>query len=224
MKRSHRLALLVLGAAATAGVESAQADVRVHVGGSAHVRIGGGPVRARWIRPWHRHRVHRPVIRIQGGIWVGRVYQPGPFAQPPPPPAAAPCNCEAPTYYPPIAPAPASYPVTATYAAQPAPAPKPLPRLGLGAFVGGVDVNGEHEGEDVGLVAALRLTRGLHLEAEVAENELADGARVDRRMMIGVKYELTPHRKLSPYIAAALGGTQVEVADQEWEEDRKSVV
>lgn len=218
MKRSHRIALLILGVATIAGVQTATADVRVHIGGSAHVRIGGGPVRARWIHRRVHHRPHRPHIRIHGGIWVGRVYQPGPFAQPPPPPAVAPCNCESPTYYPPIAPAPQAYPVQATYVA--APAERPLPRLGLGAFVGGVDVAGEHEGEDVGLVASLRLTRGLHVEGEIAENELADGARVDRRVMLGLKYELAPRKKLSPYLAGAIGGTQVEVGDR-WEDHQR---
>lgn len=219
MNRSHRIALLIAGVAVTAGAQAASADVRVHVGGSAHVRIGGGPVRARWIRPWRVHHRPRPVIHIGGSIWVGRVYQPGPFAQPPPPPPPVDaCNCEAPTYYPPIAPAPASYPVSASYAAAP-PAERPLPRFGLGAFLGGVDVDGEHEGEDVGLAAQIRLGRALILEGEIAKNELEDGERVDRRIMLGLQLELAPRRRASPYIVGAIGGTQVQVGD-EWRDNQ----
>lgn len=214
MNRSHRIALLIAGAAITAGVQSAAADVRVHVGGSAHVRIGGGPVRAHWVRPWRQHHRPRPAIRIRGSIYVGGgYYQPGPFAQPPPAPAA-PCNCDTGNYYP-IAPAPVAYvsgPVVVAEA--------PLPRFGLGAYLGGVSVDGEQEGKDVGLVGQFRLTRGLIVEAEIAKNELADGVRVDRRFMAGLQYELSPRRRLSPYVAGAIGVTQVEIGDNQWEDNQ----
>lgn len=215
MNRSHRIALLILGVAVTAGAQSASADVRVHIGGSAHVRIGGGPVRAHWVRPWRGYHRPRPVIRIGGSIWLGRTYYQPPFAQPPPPPPVNTCNCDTPAYYPPIAPAPATY-----VAAPVAPAEEPLSRFGLGVYVGGVSVEGEEEGQDVGLVGQFRLTRGLIAEAEVAKNELHDGMRVDRRFMAGLKYELSPHKKLSPYLAGALGVTQVEVGDNQWQDNQ----
>jgi len=214
VNRPNRIVLLIAGLAVTAGAQAAAADVRVHIGGSAHVRIGGGSVRAHWVRPWRQTYRPRPVIRIGGSIWLGgSYYNPGPFAQPPPPPAD--CNCEAPAYYPPIAPAPVAYvsgPVVVAEA--------PLPRFGLGAYLGGVSVGGEDEGEDVGLVGQFRLTRSLLVEAEVAKNELADGARVDRRFMAGLQYELSPRKKLSPYLAAAIGVTQVEIGDNEWQDNQ----
>lgn len=215
MNRSHRIALLIAGIAVTAGAQAAAADIRVHVGGRAHVRIGGGPVRAQWVRPWRQVHRPRPVIRIGGSIWLGGGYYQQPFAQPPPPPPAqVDCNCESPTYYP-IAPAPVAY-VSAPMAA----AEDPLPRFGLGAYLGGVSTDGEQEGKDVGLVGQFRLTRGLILEGEVAKNELADGARTDRRYMVGLQYELSPRKRLSPYLAGAIGVTQVEVGDDEWQDNQ----
>lgn len=217
MNRSHRIALLIAGVAVTAGAQAASADVRVHIGGGARVHIGGGPVRAHWVRPWRYVRHPRPVIRIGGSIWLGGGYYSQPFAQPPPPPPppAESCNCEAPNAYYPIAPAPV------TYAAAPVEVvERPLSRWGLGAYLGGVSVDGEHEGKDVGLVGQLRLTRGLIAEAEIAKNELADGVRTDRRFMAGLQYELSPRNRLSPYLAGAIGVTQVEIGDNEWQDNQ----
>ncbi len=208
MTRTHRIALLLAGSALIAGAQAASADVHISVGGG--VRFGRGPVRAHWV---HRH-VHRPVVHIGGSIWIGGSYQ-QPFAQPPPPPPPAPsCNCEQPAYYP-IAPAPVGY---ATVAA-PAPAAAPLSRFGIGVFMGGVSVDGEHEGKDAGLVGQFRLSRGLILEGEIAKNELADGARVDRRIMAGLQLELRPHRRMTPYLAAAVGTSQVEVGET-WQDNQ----
>jgi hypothetical protein len=157
------------------------------------------------------------VIRIGGSIWLGGGYYQPPFAQPPPPPPPVDsCNCEAPTYYPPIAPAPVAYAVAPVAVVQ----EQPLPRFGLGAYLGGVSVDGEKEGKDVGLVGQLRLTRSLILEGEIAKNELNDGVRVDRRYMAGLQYELSPRNKLSPYLAAAVGVTQVEIGDNEWQDNQ----
>lgn len=201
MTRTHRIALLLAGSALIAGAQAASADVHIRVGGG--IRFGGGPIRAHWV---HRHT---PGVHIGGSIWIGGSYY-QPFAQPPPPPPPPmSCNCEQPQTYYPIAPAPVGY---ATVVA-PAPAPEPLPRFGIGVFMGGVSVDGEHEGKDAGLVGQFRLTRGLILEGEVAKNELADGARVDRRIMAGLQLELRPQRRMTPYLAAAVGTTQVEVGD-----------
>ncbi|HUQ04850.1 MAG TPA: outer membrane beta-barrel protein [Kofleriaceae bacterium] len=194
--------LFTAGSALTAN--EASADVRVRIGGSAHVRIGGPRVRV--VRPYYRYRpVHRPTVYVGGHIWLGGgYYYDRPFAQPPPPPPPADCNCDG-QYYGPIAPAPA------TYVSAPVVIEQPLPRWGIGAFMGGVSVDGEHEGEDVGLIGQFRLTRGLLLEGEIAKNTLEDGGRVDRRMMAGLKYELGAERRWAPYLAAGIGTTQVEV-------------
>jgi opacity protein-like surface antigen len=208
------MALFAMGSALTA--DEAAADVRVRIGGSAHVRINGGHVRAprvRVIRPYWRHRyVHRPSIHVGGHIWVGGgYYYERPFAQPPPPPAS--CNCE-PQYYGPIAPAPAPAPYVVAAAEEPV-----LPRWGLGVFMGGVSVDGEHEGEDLGFVGQFRLTRGLLIEGEIAKNTLEDGGRVDRRMMVGLNYELGAERRWAPYVTAGIGNTQVEVAG-DWQDSQ----
>ena len=139
MTRTHRIALLLAGSALIAGAQAASADVRISVGGG--IRIGGGPIRAHWV---HRH-VHRPAVHVGGSIWIGGGGYYQPFAQPPPPPPPPMgCNCEQPQTYYPIAPAPVGY---ATVAA-PAPAPAPLSRFGIGVFMGGVSVDGEHDGQD----------------------------------------------------------------------------
>jgi hypothetical protein len=165
------------------------------------------------VRPWWRpHHVRRPVIHVGGHIWLGGgYYYERPFAQPPPPPAPA-CDC-GPQYYGPIAPAPTTY-AAAVVVEEPR-----LPRWGVGAFLGGVSVDGEHEGEDVGLVGQLRLTRGLLVEGEIAKNTLEDGGRVDRRMMIGLNYELGAQRRLAPYLTAGIGTSQVEV-EGGWEDNQ----
>jgi opacity protein-like surface antigen len=201
--------LFAAGSALTAN--DASADVRVRIGGRAHVRIGGPRV---VVRPyWRYHRPYRPTVYVGGHIWVGGgYYYERPFAQPPPPPPIESCNCD-PQYYGPIAPAPATY-VSAAAVEEPI-----LPRWGFGVFMGGVSVDGEHEGEDVGLVGQLRLTRGLLVEGEIAKNTLENGGRVDRRMMAGLKYELGAERRWAPYLTAGLGTTQVKV-DGGWEDNQ----
>ena len=201
--------LFAAGSALTA--HDASADIRVRIGGSAHVRIGGPRV---VVRPyWRYHPVRRSTIYVGGHIWLGGgYYDDRPFAQPPPPPPVESCNCD-PQYYGPIAPAPAPY-VAAAVVEEPI-----LPRWGFGVFMGGVSVDGEHEGEDVGLVGQLRLTRGLLVEGEIAKNTLENGGRVDRRMMAGLTYELGAERRLAPYLTAGLGTTQVKV-DGGWEDNQ----
>ena len=198
---------------AFAGTASeAHADVRIRIGGGGHVRIGG------WHRPRPHVRYHGPSIRIGGAIWLGGSYYGSGyyargFAQPPPPPAPPACDCGT-GYYPPVAPAPSTY-----VAAQAAPALEPLPRFGVGAYLGGVSVDGEHEGEDVGLVGQFRFgNSGLLVDGEIAKNTLAGGDRVDRRLMVGLTYELGPRRRLAPYITGGLGVTQVDVGGGEYED------
>ena len=209
-----RVALLALtlglsGTALAGSTSMAEADVRIRIGGGGQVRLGN----------WHRHRphvrYHRPTIRIGGAIWLGGSYYARGFAQPPPPPAAPPCDCASGGYYPPIAPAPHTY-----VAAPMAPARPRLPRFGVGAYVGGVAVEGVNEGQDVGLVGQFRLGRSLLVEGEIAKNTLADGDRVDRRLMAGLTYELGPHRRLAPYVTAGIGVTQVDVGGGEFEDEQ----
>ncbi|HVV83486.1 MAG TPA: hypothetical protein VHE35_10460 [Kofleriaceae bacterium] len=205
------LAAFGLTGAALAGTAStASADVRIRLGGGGHIRLG------HWHRPYYHYA--GPTIRIGGAIWLGGGYYGRGFAQPPPPPPppAPPAACDCSGYYPPVAPAPST-----AYAVAPVEAaPAPLPRLGVGAFLGGVEVGGEHEGQDVGLVAQLRLGRSLLVEGEVAKNTLADGDRVDRRWMAGLSYELGAHRRLAPYITGALGISQVDVGGGSYQDDQ----
>jgi hypothetical protein len=99
------------------------------------------------------------------------------------------------------------------------PAPEPLNRFGIGAYLGGVSVDGEHEGEDVGLVGQFRLGQsGLLFEGEIAKNTLEGGDRVDRRLMAGLTYELGKRRRLAPYVTAGFGVTQVDVGGGEFQD------
>lgn len=208
-----RLSLAVLafgltGATLAGTTSTASADVRIRIGGGGHIRFGN------WHRPTFRY--HGPSIRLGGAIWLGGgYYGNGGFAQPPPPPPPPPsCDCD-PGYYPPIAPAPTAY-----AAAPLAPAPAPLPRFGIGVYAGGVAVQGVNEGQDVGLVAQIRLGRSLLVDGEIAKNTLASGDRVDRRLMAGLTYELAASRPLSPYISAGLGVTQVDVGGGSYQDSQ----
>ena len=190
---------------------SAAADVRIRIGGGGHVRLGN------WHRPHYRY--HGPSIRIGGAIWLGSGYRyERGFAQPPPPPPPAACDCNNGGYYPPLAPAPAPYAPAVAYAA--APADPPLSRFGIGAFLGGVAVEGVNEGQDVGLIGQIRLGRSLLVEGEIAKNTLADGDRVDRRLVAALTYELRPARRLSPYITGGLGVTQVDIGNGEFADNQ----
>lgn len=197
------------GVAATAEKE-ASADVRIRVGGSAHVRVGGH-VRVRG--PHVRWRVRRPPppplrIHVGGAIWVGGGYYGPRFSAPPPPPAD--CDCGSGNYYPVVA-----QPSAGVYVA---PAPRPaLPRWGVGVAAGGMDVEGQDAGDDLALIGRLRLTPRWQLEGEIGKSELADGSRVDRRLGAGLNFEFSPYNRFTPYLVGSMGVTQVEVAAGEYE-------
>jgi len=204
--RSTLFAAALATMALAIGTSDAQADIRVRVGGHAHIRVGGG-YRVRTPRVYWRPRWNyaRPAYRVHvgGSIWLGGGYYTQPYAQPPPPPAY--CDCgpsTVPSYYP-VAPA------AATYAAV-APAPQ-LPRFGIGLFAGGVDVEGNHVGDDLGVLGRLRLTPGLLIEGEVGKSELANGVRVDRRLGGGLVWEIGAYNRWAPYLVGSLGVTQTEV-------------
>jgi opacity protein-like surface antigen len=218
LSRSSLRICLALAAFGLTGVtmaetaSTASADVKIRIGGGGRIKFGN----------WHRHRphvrYHGPTIRIGGSIWLGSGYYYRRFASPPPPPPPPACDCGqgyAQGYYPPIAPAPSTY-----VAAPLPPARPPLPRFGLGVFVGGVAVDDVNEGQDVGVVGQIRLGRSLLVEGEYAKNELASGDRVDRRLMAGLTYELGAHRRLSPYVTAGIGVTQVDVGDGSYEDEQ----
>jgi hypothetical protein len=208
------LSTVALAAAAFSGVavaaeSNANADVRIRVGGRAHVRVGGGvrvrAPRVRWVR------VRRPPpppmrIHVGGAIWVGGgAYVGARFSEPPPEPAY--CDCGPGNYYP-VQPSPSPYVAVAAPIARP-----PLPRWGIGVGAGGVNVEGTDAGDDLALLGHYRLTPGLILEGEIGKNELADGARVDRRLGASLIYEIGAYNRWAPYVVGGLGVSQVDVGD-----------
>ena len=209
---THRLP--VLAALVTAGLaaapSAASADIRIRVGGRAHVHARTGvhirTPRVHWRPRWHYSRPAR--VRVGGSIWVGGgYYYNRTYAAPPP----AYCECgpsTVPSYYP-VAPQPT------TDAAAVAVRPE-LPRFGLGVFAGGVDVEGDHEGSDYGLFARLRLTPGLSVIGEIGKSEIEDGDRVDRRIGGGLIWELGAYNRWAPYLVGEVGVMQSEVGD-DWE-------
>jgi hypothetical protein len=214
--RASLLAAAVLAAAPaiTAGAGTASADV-IHVGGSARVRVGGGirvrTPRVHW-RPYHRYYGPRRVY-VGGTVWVGGGYYDYRWASPPPPPPPPPCNCEG-GYYTPAPPAPAV--VVAT-----PPAPR-LARLGIGAFVGGSEADGSREGDDVGLLGRIRLTRGLILEGELAWSELRDDRGIEHRGGAALLYEIGAANRWAPYLLIGAGGSQVEHDDDDYGDYRET--
>jgi len=200
--------------ALTAVEPSAHADVRVRVGGTAHVSVGGGvrvrAPRVRWVR---LRRPAPPPLRVHvgGAIWVGGGYYGPRFAPPPPPPPVATCDC-GPGYYYPVQPAPTPYVVASAPVVRP-----PLPRWGLGIGAGGVSVEGNDAGSDLALLGHFRLTPGLILEGEIGKNELADGTRVDRRLGASLLYEFGAYNRWAPYLLGGLGVAQVDVGGGEYQ-------
>jgi opacity protein-like surface antigen len=201
--RASLLAAAVLAAAPvlTSGASAASADV-IRVGGSARIRVGGG-IRVRTPRVYWRPRSYYSPRRVYvgGAIWVGGGYYDYRYAAPPPPPP--PCDCgDTVTYYP-AAPAPAPAVVVAT-------PPRPrLARLGLGAFLGGSEVDDTREGDDFGLLARFRLTRGLILEGELSGTDLGDDS-TEGRVGGALVYEFGAGNRWAPYVLGGVGVTQVE--------------
>jgi hypothetical protein len=201
--RASLLAFAAVAAAPVLLVDAPQAKADVHVSGSASIRVGGG-IRVRTPRVhWRPHRYYGP--RRGAVIYYGGGYYDYRWAAPPPPPPPCDCAPPVPSYYPPAYAAPAPVVV-----AQP-PAPR-LARLGLGAFVGGTDTDGEGEGDDVGLLARVRLTRGLILEGELGHSEL-DYDQVENRVGGALLYEFGAHNRWAPYV---LGGLGVSVREDEY--------
>lgn len=197
---------VLFGALTFAAPESASADVRVHVGGG--VRIGP---RSHWRAPVYRP-YYRPYYSAGGAIWVGGAYGGydgyRTYAAPPPAPS---CNCvpgAVPSYYPGYY---TQAPQNVYYSG--ATAPAPLPRLGIGAFTGGLDVDGEN-GNDLGLLARLRLSGGWMLEGELGVTEMQSaqdlGLDPDTRFGGALVYEIGTRNTWAPYLVAGLGAIQTD--------------
>ena len=212
---NRRLPIL-LGAIAFASLVGAsnQAEAgrgRVHFSGG--VRFSGGvSVGSSWhfARPaWRPHR-----WSVGGTIYIGPryTYQPRPYY----------------VYYPQYV--PAYYHTTSYYPVAPVAAPgvvavapvrQPLPRLGIGLFAGGSQVEAQdggsmHDSDDVGLLGRFRITPGLLIEGELGKTSYDDGnydnVRVDRRLGASLIYEIGAYNRWSPYLLAGLGVQQADVA------------
>ncbi len=172
----------------------------------SHVNVGSS---WRFSRPaWRPHR-----WSVGGSIYIGPryTYQPRPYY----------------VYYPTYVP---SYYHTNYYPVAPVSAPgvvaiaaprQPLPRLGVGLFAGGSQVEAQdggsmHDSDDVGLLARYRITPGLLIEGEVGKTSYDDGnfdnVRVDRRLGASLIYEIGAYNRWAPYVVAGLGVQQADVA------------
>lgn len=210
------LAALLAAPVLLADIGQAHADVRIRVGGNVKVKVGGH-VR---VRRHHRQRTHRGHVRLRIGGHIhlgGGVYYGARFAPPPPPPPSYECD------HPPTGPVPAYYaPVGA-----PPPTPyivsSPRPRqpvFGLGIFAGSVSAEDGPSGDDLGLLARLRVSRSLHLEGEISKTEHSDGARIDRRVGGAVLWDLAPHSRWSPFLLGGMGVAQVEMDEGSYQADQ----
>lgn len=201
--------LLVAGLAAVLAVpvlmaapSSAEADVTVRASGS--VRIGTPRVRVRVrARPGRvivrDHRVvvtprPRRRLHVSGGVYVGGTVYVGPrFAEPPPPPPSY--DCDVPAYY---SPAPTPVVVAPRYY-------EPMgPRFGIGLFAGGVKTESA-EGDDLGLTARYRMTRGLAIEGELSRVNDDESGDETRRLGGALIWDLSSRSRLSPHLLGALG-------------------
>jgi hypothetical protein len=180
---------------------------------SGGIRVSGGvSVGSSWhfARPaWRPHR-----WSTGGTIYIGPryTYYPRPYYVYYP--TYVPSYYHTQSYYP-VA------PVSAPGVVAVAPARQPLPRLGIGLFAGGSQVEAQdggsmHDSDDVGLLARFRLTPGLLLEGELGRTSYDDGdfdnVRVDRRLGASLIYEIGAYNRWAPYVVAGLGVQQADVA------------
>ncbi len=201
---------------AAAGTASA-GGFHVHVGGGAHFgghwgggSWGGG---ARWGGGWRGPHVswgYRPThVVVRGGIWVGGGYGGGyydPYYYPGYATAPA-CDCGPSAYYSPV------YPGPSTAMTPIAPPQAPLPTFGIGLYAGGTSTAGKPDANDTGLVANLRLTRGLLLQGELGKSEMADSSRVDKRFEGALVWEIGAENDWAPYLLAGAGVEGADTSD-----------
>ena len=194
---------------------SAEADRRIRVRGSGHLRIRGPRARIRIRRSPAYYRVgryhYRPRVRYRSyygpryRLYVGGGFSYGwRYAAPPPPACYHDCY-----YYTPrvraYRTAPQSEPVAVVSR------PEPLPRLGIGLFAGGMNVEDREASSDIGVMGRLRLTDSFLLEGEIAKSELEDGSRIDRRLGASLIWDLSPRSKLSPYLLIGGGAVRADI-------------
>ena len=210
MTRASLFALvaLIVAPVVTLGASEADADVHVRFGGRARIHIRTPDISVNWGTRRYYYPPYRPYVG--GHVWVGGGYYYRTWAPPPPPPPPPPASCDCapggtvPAYYYPVAPAP----VVA------APAPRPqLARIGIGAFVGGAEIDDQHSGDEAGLLLRLRLTPGWHLEGELAGSEHGDSDRVDHRLGASMIYEFGAQNNWAPYVLAGLGVNEIQNDD-----------
>jgi hypothetical protein len=97
-----------------------------------------------------------------------------------------------------------------------APRPAMESRWGIGAFAGSMSTRGMESGSDLGIVGQYRFTPAFALELELAKSKQANGGRIDRRLGAALLYNLTPRRKLAPFLLAGAGYGQSEIAAGEF--------
>ncbi len=110
-----------------------------------------------------------------------------------------------PSYYP-VAPGPQG-PSAYQYVA---PAPQ-LSRFAIGVFAGGVATENDAQGDDVGLLARVRLSPHFLLEGELGRSRMGEGTRVDRRIAGAAIFETHPRSILTPYVLGGIGAQEAEV-------------
>jgi hypothetical protein len=189
-------------AASLIAANPASANVRVHFGGGVHV---GGGVSVHWSRP---APVWQPAPRtwVSGSVYWGGSYSrdsyyPGGYSYPVYPTAVVP------SYY------PVTYGPSATQYQAPTTPPPQLSRFAIGVFAGGVSTQNDTQGDDLGILARVRLTPRLLLEGELGRSRMGDGSRVDRRVEGAAIYEFSPYSASSLYVLAGIGAQSLQVDD-----------
>lgn len=215
MNRRLPLLLGAVAFASTLGASELAEAGRGRFGGG--VRFSGGvSVRARVGGSWH---FSRPAWRphrwsVGGSIYIGPryTYYPRPYYVYYP--TYVPSYYHTTSYYP-VA------PVAAPGVVAVAPARQPLPRLGIGLFAGGSQVEAQdggsmHDSDDVGLLGRFRITPGLIVEGELGKTSYDEGSydnvRVDRRLGASLIYEIGAYNRWAPYVLAGFGVQQADVA------------
>jgi hypothetical protein len=210
---TRRLPLLVgaIAFASSLGASQLAEAGRFHFGGGVrfhgHVSVGSS---WHFARPaWRPHR-----WSVGGSIYIGPryTYYPRPYYVYYP--QYVPWYYQTESYYP-VSPAPVAAPGVVAVA-------RPeLPRLGIGLFAGGSQVEAQdggsmHESDDVGVLARFRLTPGLILEGELGKTSYDeanyDNVRVDRRLGGSLLYEIGAYNRWAPYVLAGIGVQQADVA------------
>jgi hypothetical protein len=204
---------LLFGTLSFSAPEHASADVRVRVGGGITVRTHPRTYYRPAYRPAYR-TYYRPNYAIGGSIWVGGgTYYGGyrTYVAPSPVPA---CECgpgAVPSYYPGYYSQP-GYANTATTVASNESAE--LPRLAIGGYAGGYDVDGQ-SGNDVGFLVRLRLTDGLLVEGELGQSELEEQyGDPDSRVGASLIYEIGARNTWAPYLVGGGGATRSNTTDE----------